>query len=197
MRVELSPRFTEAVDYARRMHDGSVRKGTEIPYLSHPLAVASLVLEAGGDEDQAIAALLHDVAEDCGGEARLVEMTEMFGARVAHIVRGCSDSLTADPNAKEPWQQRKEQHVVHLRDADADVVIVTAADKLHNARSILADVEQHGLGTLSRFNADPAGIAWYYTSMVETLTELKAPEPLLAELTNVVTQLTGRISAGG
>lgn len=196
MRVGLSPRFTEAVDYARRMHDGSVRKGTGIPYLSHPLAVASLVLEAGGDEDQAIGALLHDVAEDCGGEARLVEIRDMFGPRVAHIVRGCSDSLTSDPDEKAPWRQRKQEHLTHLQEADADIVIVTAADKLHNARSILADVDLHGLGTLTRFNADPAGIAWYYTSMLETLTELDAPEPLLAELTAVVTQLVGRISAG-
>lgn len=196
MRVELSPRFTEAVNYARRMHDGSVRKGTGIPYLSHPLAVASLVLEAGGDEDQAIAALLHDVAEDCGGEARLVEITEMFGPRVAHIVRGCSDSLTADPNEKAPWRQRKEEHLAHLREADADIVIVTAADKLHNARSILADVELHGLATLSRFNADPEGIAWYYSSMLDALTELAAPEALLVSLADVVTQLVGCISTG-
>lgn len=196
MRVELGPRFTEAVDYARRMHEGAVRKGTAIPYLSHPLAVASLVLEAGGDEDQAIAALLHDVAEDCGGEERLVEISEMFGSRVASMVRGCSDSLTSDPDAKAPWRQRKEEHLEHLRDANPDVVIVTAADKLHNARSILADVELHGIATLARFNTDPAGIAWYYASMLDALTALEAPEVLLAELTEVVTQLVDHIDEG-
>lgn len=197
MRVELGPRFTEAVDYARGMHDGAVRKGTDIPYLSHPLAVASLVLEAGGDEDQAIAALLHDVAEDCGGEERLVEIAEMFGPRVTRIVRACSDSLAPDPDAKAPWRQRKEEHLLHLQDADADVVIVTAADKLHNARSILADVELHGIATLARFNTDPAGIAWYYSSMLAALTALEAPDVLLAELADVVTQLVGHIEADG
>ena len=122
----LTERFHKAMVYATELHKDQTRKSTTITYISHPFGVASLVLEANGDEDQAIAALLHDIPEDCGGEPRLLEIAEMFGARVEKIVRGCSDSLVEDPAEKAPWRVRKEVHINHLNDADMDTLIVTA-----------------------------------------------------------------------
>lgn len=192
----LGPRYAEAVEYASRMHADQVRKGTSIPYICHPLAVSALVLEAGGDEDVAIAALLHDVAEDCGGEPVLEEIERLFGPRVEHIVRACSDSLVVDPSTKAPWRERKEQHLAELVDADDDVILVSAADKLHNARTLTTDLSLHGITAMDRFNAPPDDIAWYYVSMLGVLTERGAPQVLLAPLRDVVgmlaSSLTGR-----
>jgi (p)ppGpp synthase/HD superfamily hydrolase len=120
----LTERFHKAMAYATELHKDQSRKSTTITYISHPFGVASLVLEANGDEDQAIAALLHDIPEDCGGEPRLKEIAEMFGSRVEKIVRGCSDSLVEDPAEKAPWRDRKEVHINHLNDADMDTLIV-------------------------------------------------------------------------
>jgi (p)ppGpp synthase/HD superfamily hydrolase len=133
------------------MHKDQSRKATPITYISHPLGVASLILEAGFDEDLAIAGLLHDVAEDCGGEPRLVEISSRFGLRVEKIVRGCSDSLAENPEEKAPWRERKTKHISHLQAADDDVLIVTAADKAHNARSIATDLQIYGSSTWDRF----------------------------------------------
>lgn len=116
----LTERFQKAMAYATDLHKDQTRKSTHITYICHPFGVASLVLEAGGDEDQAIAALLHDIPEDCGGETRLKEISEMFGPRVEKIVRGCSDSLVEDPEEKAPWKERKEVHINHLYEADMD-----------------------------------------------------------------------------
>ncbi len=191
--VVLGPRYSTAVEYASRMHADQVRKGTSIPYICHPLAVSVLVLEAGGDEDVAIAALLHDVAEDCGGEVRLTEIADMFGPRVEHIVRACSDSLVVDPSAKAPWQERKEQHLAELVDADDDVILVSAADKLHNARTLSTDLALHGVSAMDRFNAPPDDIAWYYESMLEVLTRRRAPDVLLKPLRVAVSSLVETI----
>ena len=157
--VRLSQRYFEAVAYASGLHAGQTRKGTAIPYVSHLLGVSSSVLEALGDEDQAIAALLHDAAEDCGGESRLVEIEELFGPRVASIVRGCSDSLVEDPTVKAPWRERKEEYIEHLQDASPDVILVSCADKLHNARSLWTDTQRDGIETMERFNATGPEIA--------------------------------------
>src|SRR6266700_6057676 len=127
--IRLGPSFLRAFQFATKMHAGQTRKASTIPYIAHLMAVASLVLEAGGDEDLAIAALLHDVVEDCGGTPMLTEVRRQFGARVAKVVEGCTDSDT-DPKA--PWQQRKEKYLRHLRAADADTRLVSMADKLHN-----------------------------------------------------------------
>jgi (p)ppGpp synthase/HD superfamily hydrolase len=165
-------RFTSALDYAIQWHQDEfhqVRKSTSLNYLCHPIGVASLVLEAGGDEDQAIAALLHDVAEDCGGEERLLEIADKFGDRVAHIVRGCSDSLVADEANKAPWRERKEAHIAHLSAADMDTLLVTAADKTHNARAIATDIQSIGNEVWKRFNASQDEIIWYYRSVLEVL----------------------------
>ena len=118
----LTERFHRAMAYATELHKDQTRKSTTITYISHPFGVASLVLEANGDEDQAIAALLHDIPEDCGGEPRLREISEMFGPRIEKIVRGCSDSLVEDPVEKAPWRERKEVHIDHLNDADMDTL---------------------------------------------------------------------------
>jgi (p)ppGpp synthase/HD superfamily hydrolase len=182
-------RFTSALDYAIQWHQDEfhqVRKSTSLNYLCHPIGVASLVLEAGGDEDQAIAALLHDVAEDCGGEERLLEIAEKFGDRVAHIVRGCSDSLVADEANKAPWRERKEAHIAHLSAADMDTLLVTAADKTHNARAIATDIQSIGNEVWKRFNASQDEIVWYYKSVLEVLAKGGVTSALLNPLRTAI-----------
>src|SRR3984957_9278347 len=132
----LGARFERALLFATRKHAGQHRKGTTVPYVAHLLSVAGLVLEAGGDEDLAIAALLHDVVEDCGGAPMLKEVRRRFGKRVARIVNECTD---ADSYPKPPWRKRKEKYLRRLRKADAGARLVSAADKPNNVRSILSD----------------------------------------------------------
>ena len=139
-----------------------MRKQTAIPYLSHLIAVSSLVLEAGGDEDMAIAGLLHDVVEDCGGMPRLREVRKEFGARVAKIVEGCTDSYV---EPKPDWLQRKEEYLRHLKHADADTRLVSASDKLHNVRTILTDYRQDGESVWKRFSGKKEGTLWYYRAL--------------------------------
>ncbi len=161
-----SGRLDAAFALARELHGGQVRKGTAIPYVSHLMAVASLVLEAGGDEDLAIAALLHDAVEDQGGPATAARIREQFGDRVHDVVQGCTDTNVVP---KPPWRARKEAYVAHARVAPADVKVVSTADKLHNERSILADHARVGDAVWSRFSAKRAEIAWYYASLVDAL----------------------------
>jgi (p)ppGpp synthase/HD superfamily hydrolase len=182
--MELSPRFDEAYQFAAQAHRQQMRKGTEIPYLAHLLAVTALVLEDGGDEDQAIAALLHDAAEDQGGEVMLEEIRLRFGERVSRIVDGLSDTFEIP---KPPWQARKERYLAHLREAPPEVRRVSLADKLHNARSILADLERNGEAVWSRFTTGKDGTLWYYHRLVETFTG--DPSPMVAELRHVVERL--------
>jgi (p)ppGpp synthase/HD superfamily hydrolase len=165
---KLGERFDQAFAFASRTHHLQVRKNSgEVPYMAHLLAVSSLVLEAGGDEDLAIAALLHDAAEDQGGEAMLAEIGKRFGPRVMRIVQGCSDTFVLP---KPPWYERKRAYVAHVRDvADADVCMVSAADKLHNARSILSDHYRIGDVVFDRFKASKDQTLWYYREMVEAL----------------------------
>lgn len=158
----LSGRFNQAFLFAAQKHAGQTRKQTEIPYIAHLMSVAALVLEAGGDEDQAIAALLHDVVEDCGGKTMLEEVRLTFGPRVAHIVEGCSD---ADTYPKPPWRERKEQYLAHLPGADVDVRLVSVADKVHNAREILKDYLEHGPAVWQRFKGKRTGTLWYYRAL--------------------------------
>jgi len=182
----LTDRFQKAMAYATELHKDQTRKSTAITYICHPFGVASLVLEAGGDEDQAIAALLHDIPEDCGGEPRLKEISEMFGSRVEKIVRGCSDSLVEDPEEKAPWKERKEVHINHLYDADLDTLTVTAADKAHNARSIATDLQNQGPSLWNRFNADRENIIWYYESVYIVLQAKGVSAALLTPLRNAI-----------
>ena len=165
----LTDRFDRALAYATHVHGGQVRKGTSIPYVAHLLAVAATVLEYGGDEDLAIAALLHDSAEDQGGSARLEDVRNRFGIRVAKIVEACSDSL-ADTSAGEPkaqWQKRKDTYLIHLTKADEDVLRVSLADKVHNARAILRDLRKPEVGEKIwlRFSQPKERTLWYYRSL--------------------------------
>ncbi|HXZ81632.1 MAG TPA: HD domain-containing protein [Terriglobales bacterium] len=166
-------RFEDALSYAAELHRNQKRKGNaNIPYVGHLLGVASLVIEAGGDEDMAIAALLHDAVEDQGGKPRLEEIRQKFGARVAHIVDGCTDS---DQSPKPPWLERKRQYIEHVRKlADSDVCFVSAADKLHNARTILSDFRRLGDSVWERFSGKKKGTLWYYRTIVEAFREAQS-----------------------
>jgi (p)ppGpp synthase/HD superfamily hydrolase len=160
--IKLGPRFLRAFQFAAEKHASQTRKASTIPYIAHLMGVASLVLEAGGDEDLAIAALLHDVVEDCGGVPMLGEVRSRFGNRVAKVVEGCTD---ADTYPKPPWRERKETYLRHLKDADFDTRLVSAADKLNNVRSILSDYRKIGEIVWDRFNGGREGTLWYYRSL--------------------------------
>jgi (p)ppGpp synthase/HD superfamily hydrolase len=158
----LGPRLQRAFRYAAEKHAGQTRKQSAVPYLSHLMAVASLVLEAGGDEDMAIAALLHDVVEDCGGMPRLREVRKQFGSRVAKIVEGCTDSFS---EPKREWMERKKGYLREVKHADAKTRLVSASDKLHNVRTILADYRQDGEAIWTRFSGKKEGTLWYYGAL--------------------------------
>ena len=162
-------RFASALAYAYQVHAGQRRKGTGIPYIAHILGVTAIAMEYGADEDQAIGALLHDAAEDGGGEATLAEIRARFGDAVADIVLGCSDSLVEDPEDKLPWQERKENYLAHLENASESVLLVSAADKLHNVRSIIRDYHEHGEAIWDRFQGRRDGTLWYYETVAHIL----------------------------
>jgi (p)ppGpp synthase/HD superfamily hydrolase len=183
--VKLGRRFEQALLFATRKHAGQIRKGSDTPYISHLLGVASLVLEAGGDEDLAIAALLHDVVEDCGGVPMLKEVRKRFGKRVAHIVDGCTDAYV---EPKPPWYERKEKYLKRLRTEDAGVRLVSAADKLHNASTILRDYREVGEPIWERFRGKRDGTLWYYRAMADEFRRTK-PNRLVKELERVVREL--------
>ena len=190
--VVLSDRFADAFTYANAVHRNQRRKRTEIPYVSHLLAVASIVLEAGGDEDEAIAALLHDAPEDQGGHPQLELIRARFGDRVAAIVEDCSDSLEVDPWAKEEWRARKERYHEHARQtSDSSVLLVSAADKLHNARATLADLQRIGPGVWDRFTGGRDGTLWSYETLLKLYADSGDPRvrQLAAELDPIVKAL--------
>lgn len=162
----LTVRFIHAVEFATAGHASQLRKGTTIPYIAHPLAVSALVIEHLGDEDEAIAGLLHDLPEDQGGLPMLEEIRARFGARVAKIVEGCTDTFESP---KPPWRRRKEAYIVHLALADRSTCLVSAADKLHNARAIHQDLLIHGGDVWRRFSAGTQDLAWYYRALVPAL----------------------------
>ncbi len=192
--VTLSARLAAAVEYAREVHGGHVRKGTAIPYVSHLLAVATLVLESGGDEDEAVAALLHDAVEDGGGKPRAEEIRCQFGRRVARIVLACSDSDAIDPSQKRPWRERKERHLAQLPHKERDELRVSLADKVHNARAILLDLDS-GISPWDRFNAGPEDQLWYYRSLAEAFA-IHAAGPLAAELSRLVDRIEAHVHGG-
>jgi (p)ppGpp synthase/HD superfamily hydrolase len=181
----ISPRFEEALIFAAQLHAHQTRKGTDIPYIAHLLAVTGLVLENEGSEDEAIAALLHDAVEDQGGAATREEIRRRFGATVAEIVDGCTDS---DVNPKPPWRRRKEGYVARLRAASPSVRLVSAADKLHNARTILADFRASGEPVWERFTGGRDGTLWYYRALTDAF-RAGASSPLVEELDRVVTEI--------
>jgi (p)ppGpp synthase/HD superfamily hydrolase len=162
----LGPAFDEAVAYAIEIHRRQVRKATDIPYVTHLFAVCSHVLEDGGTEAEAIAALLHDAVEDQGGQRQLAEIDRRFGADVARLVEALSDAVPASGEDKPPWRERKEAYLVRLADEPPDVLRISLADKLHNARSIEADWEQIGDAVFDRFNAHKTDQAWYFGELL-------------------------------
>lgn len=187
--------YAEALAYAARAHAGQNRKGTPLPYITHPVAVSALVLEHGGDEEQAAAALLHDVVEDCGA-AHLAEIRNRFGPRVALIVEGCTDGVAGADGRKPPWRERKQAYLRHLDDAPDDVIFVAACDKLHNARSIVADAEA-GADVFARFTAGRDGTLWYYHALAEGLSvRLRERRPLSAALDAAVERMTELAALG-
>jgi (p)ppGpp synthase/HD superfamily hydrolase len=183
--VALGPRFEQALPYAAQLHRDQVRKGTGIPYVSHLLAVAGIVLEHGGNEDEAIAALFHDAVEDQGGAPTLQAIRLRFGDTVAAIVEGCTDT---DEMPKPPWRPRKEAYIADVATASASVRLVSAADKLHNARTILADYRRYGDAVWDRFSGGKDGTLWYYRTLVEAFRR-HGVTPLVEELERVVGEL--------
>lgn len=175
-----------------RKHSGQTRKQSSIPYFAHLLGVCALVLEAGGDEDLAIAALLHDVVEDCGGAPMLKQVRRRFGRRVAHVVDGCTDT---DQTPKPPWRKRKKDYLQRLRTEDADVRLVSAADKVHNARAILRDYREIGEPIWERFQGKREGTLWYYRALVKEFGRGQA-NSLTRELERVVTELEAETVRG-
>ena len=182
----LTSKFDEALQLASHLHREQARKGTQIPYLSHVLAVTALVLDYGGTETQAIAALLHDAVEDCGGKPVLERIKAQFGWEVAAIVESCTDSFEEGP--KRDWKERKEEYLQHLRVCDPASLIVVAADKLHNLTAIQRDLGQLGTALWSRFNATPDQQRWYYDSAIEILNE-RLDNPIVVSLMEIYNQV--------
>lgn len=190
--VKLSERFEAALVYAAQAHAAQRRKGSDVPYLAHLLAVAVIVLEYGGGEEEAIAALLHDAVEDQGGSVRRADIARRFGENVARIVDGCTDT---DQSPKPPWRARKEAHLARLLQASPAVRLVSAADKLHNARSVLGDYRLLGEEVWQRFSGGREGTLWYYRAVAAALGSHGA-SPLIDELARTVEELE-RAAEGG
>ena len=188
-------RFDAAMLFAHKVHQGQRRKGTGIPYIAHVLGVAAIAMEYGATEDEAIGALLHDAAEDGGGEATLAEIRASFGDAVADIVLGCSDSLVEDPEDKLPWRERKENYLAHLETAAASVCLVSAADKLHNVRSIIRDYREHGEEVWDRFQGRRDGTLWYYETVADALIR-RYRSPLTIDLQEEVDRLLALAQSG-
>ena len=183
--MKLSERFTDALTFATQLHTNQTRKGGGIPYISHLLGVASIALEYGANEDEAIAALLHDAIEDQGGAATREEIRRRFVDVVTEIVDGCTDS---DQTPKPPWLQRKEAYIAHIPTASASVRLVSAADKLHNVWSILKDYRLLGDAVWERFQGGKQGTLWYYRSLVKAF-YTAGSTPLVEEFERVVDEL--------
>ena len=186
----LSQRFTEALTFATQLHAKQVRKGSGIPYIAHLLGVASIALEYGANEDEAIASLLHDAIEDQGGAATREEIRRRFGDVVTEIVDGCTDS---DTIPKPPWRERKEAYIARIHNASASVRLVSAADKLYNARSILKDYQVLGDSIWERFQGGKEGTLWYYQSLIEAFSKTGST-PLVEELKKIVYELQQLVS---
>jgi (p)ppGpp synthase/HD superfamily hydrolase len=189
----LTEKFHLAMKYATFWHRHQVRKSTDLTYILHPLGVASLVLEAGGNEDEAIAALLHDVPEDCGGQVMLEEIEALFGPRVAEIVAGCSDTLVENRANKPEWRVRKQNHIDEIKaSSDMGLHLVTAADKLHNARAIVTDLQNDGPIVWNRFNAGQEDILWYYTEMLKVLQAKSVSKTIITPLEKSIEAMAGQ-----
>jgi (p)ppGpp synthase/HD superfamily hydrolase len=197
--LHLSSKFTSAVDYARILHIER-RKGSDIPYMAHLLGVASLVMGEAGHvafpvtEDMVIAAILHDAAEDHGGAVRLIDIEHNFGSNVARMVDGLSDSLSGDSTNKQPWLERKQAYIQRLREEPADIQLISAADKLYNAKAILDDYRGIGPQIWARFKRGRNDQLWYFEELLKVFKEAGSNR-IVEELERVVKHLR-KISAG-
>jgi (p)ppGpp synthase/HD superfamily hydrolase len=183
---DFSPRFDQALVYAHQLHARQTRKGTTIPYFSHLLAVAAIVIENGGTEEEAIAALLHDAIEDAGGDPIRRVICDHFGENVLAIVEGLTDT---DQMPKPPWRARKEAYIAHLSEASPSVLLVSLADKIHNAGSIVRDVRNEGNSVWSRFTGSRDGTLWYYRALIAAFRARGQFTALVAELDRVTAEL--------
>jgi GTP pyrophosphokinase len=195
----LTERFTRAVDYARKLHT-EFRKGTQIPYMAHLLGVASLVMgEAGGavpvTEDMVVAAILHDTVEDHGGKPRLDDVERVFGKHVADMVMGLSDTLAEDHDKKEGWEERKNVYLVRLRTEPEDVLLISAADKLYNAKAILDDLREIGPEVWDRFKRGPKEQLWYFHALLEIF-QARLKVRMVGELKRVVDEISYLAATG-
>ena len=189
--MALTPQFIDALQYAAQIHADQLRKGTTIPYISHLLGVCSIVLEYGGSEVEAIGALLHDAAEDQGGDAQLAMIRTRFGDAVAEIVSGCTDTVVLP---KPAWRKRKEDYIAHLPTASSSVLVVSLADKLHNSRAILSDFRQVGEELWARFQGGREGTLWYYRALCDAFHSLRSGA-LADELERVVSELEQEVNS--
>lgn len=181
----LTHRYDDALGLAARLHRDQVRKGSGVPYLSHLLSVSALVIEHHGDEDQAIAGLLHDAVEDQGGQATADMIRSTFGDRVADIVLACTDAVEQD---LVPWEERKTGYIASLADKGEDALLVTSCDKLHNATSILVDLSTMGHAVFDRFTANRDSTLWYYRALADELQRVR-PSPLSDRLSDTVSRI--------
>ncbi len=181
----LSPRFSAALSYAAELHAAQRRKASGEPYIAHLLAVAALVLEHGGNEDEAIAALLHDAVEDQGGLATRAEIARRFGPVVVELVDGCTDTAECP---KPPWRARKEAYLARIADAPGSLRLIVAADKLHNVHSLLREYRRHGEALWRSFNGGRDGTLWYYCKLVEALRRQSHGE-IVVDLATAVAEL--------
>lgn len=188
--MQLGPRFADALGWASELHAGQTRKASKVPYVSHVLAVAATVLEFGGDEDTAIAALLHDSVEDCGGMKTLAQIRARFGDRVADLVLGCSDTAESP---KPPWHERKTRYLEHLPAAPPEVLLISAADKLHNLVSLLRDERRHGHELWGLFRAGKEGTLWYFERLVSIFRGSSVPVELVDQLECGYRELRSRV----
>ena len=193
-----SQRFLSALSLAAALHAKQTRKSTDIPYISHLLGVTSITIDYGGNEDQAIAALLHDAPEDQGGEEVLENIRTRFGDVVADIVDHCTDAYARNGEEKPDWSVRKANYIANLRQASEPVRLVSAADKLHNARSILMDYRISGEAVFDRFKKKSAyHTLWYYRRLADVFLETEPSNPLMQELDRVVTEIEREVLVTG
>jgi (p)ppGpp synthase/HD superfamily hydrolase len=189
----MTPRYTQAIQFAASAHEGQNRKGTAIPYIVHPVAVAGLVAEFGGTEDQQIAALLHDVLED-GGPHYAPQIKELFGPLVLSIVEACTDGVPDATGVKPPWEERKRAYLGHLAQGSDEMLLVSGCDKLSNAQSILSDLHKVGWAVFDRFTAKRDGTIWYYSELSGIFTKRNTPVAgLLAQTVKAMTEFPNRI----
>jgi (p)ppGpp synthase/HD superfamily hydrolase len=186
--LPLTPLFADALTFVCAAHAAQLRKGTDIPYIAHLLGVAGIVLEYGGNEEEAIAALLHDAIEDQGARMRAI-IERRYGPHVLAIVEGCTDT---DVQPKPPWLARKQAYVSHVLEAPASTLLVSASDKLHNARALLRDIRTDGRRVWDRFTGKRDDTLWYYRALIEAFRRAQGDArlaPLIDELDRVVTEI--------